>query len=29
VMGFEEYLENADVNRERDEMYHGHADLNL
>ncbi|MDA8430913.1 MAG: ATP-binding cassette domain-containing protein [Geobacteraceae bacterium] len=29
VMGFEEYLENSDVNRERDEMYHGHADLNL
>jgi len=29
VMGFEEYLENADVNRERDEMYHGHAELNL
>jgi len=29
VMGFEEYLENADVNRERDELYHGHADLNL
>jgi ATPase subunit of ABC transporter with duplicated ATPase domains len=29
VMGFEEYLENADVNRERDELYHGHAELNL
>jgi ATPase subunit of ABC transporter with duplicated ATPase domains len=29
IMGFEEYLENADVNRERDEMYHGHAELNL
>ena len=29
VMGFEEYLENVDVNRERDERYHGHADLNL
>jgi len=29
VMGFEEYLENADVNRERDEFYHGHAELAL
>jgi ATPase subunit of ABC transporter with duplicated ATPase domains len=29
VMGFEEYLENADVNRERDELYHGHADPSL
>lgn len=29
VMGFEEYLENADVNRERDELYHGHAELRL
>jgi len=29
VMGFEEYLESEDVNRERDEMYHGHADLSL
>jgi ATPase subunit of ABC transporter with duplicated ATPase domains len=29
VMGFEEYLEDADVNRERDELYHGHADLSL
>ncbi|HIJ94664.1 MAG TPA: ATP-binding cassette domain-containing protein [Desulfuromonadales bacterium] len=29
VMGFEEYLENEDVNRERDKMYHGHADLSL
>jgi ATPase subunit of ABC transporter with duplicated ATPase domains len=29
VMGFEEYLESEDVNRERDELYHGHADLTL
>ncbi len=29
VMGFEEYLEDADVGRERDELYHGHADLTL
>jgi ATPase subunit of ABC transporter with duplicated ATPase domains len=29
TMGFEEYLENADVSRERDELYHGHAELNL
>jgi ATPase subunit of ABC transporter with duplicated ATPase domains len=29
VMGFEEYLENADVSRERDELYHGHAELSL
>jgi len=28
-MGFEEYLENADVSRERDELYHGHAELSL
>ena len=27
--GFEEYLENEDVSRERDEMYRGHADLSL
>ena len=27
--GFEEYLENEDVARERDEMFHGHADLSL
>ncbi len=29
VTGFEEYLENEDVLRERDEMFHGHADLSL
>ncbi len=29
TMGFEEYLESADVSRERDELYHGHADLSL
>lgn len=29
TMGFEEYLESEDVSRERDEMYHGHADLSL
>jgi ATPase subunit of ABC transporter with duplicated ATPase domains len=29
TMGFEEYLENADVSRERDELYHGHAELSL
>ncbi|MHB8122829.1 MAG: ABC-F family ATP-binding cassette domain-containing protein [Desulfuromonadaceae bacterium] len=29
TMGFEEYMENEDVSRERDELYHGHADLNL
>lgn len=29
VMGFEEYLENADVARERDELYHGHAEFSL
>ena len=29
VMNFEEYLESADVDRERDELYHGHAELNL
>jgi ATPase subunit of ABC transporter with duplicated ATPase domains len=29
IMGFEEYLESADVNRERDELYHGHAELSL
>ncbi len=29
VTGFEEYLENEDVSRERDEMYRGHADLSL
>jgi len=29
VTGFEEYLQNEDVSRERDEMYRGHADLSL
>jgi ATPase subunit of ABC transporter with duplicated ATPase domains len=29
VMGFEEYLEDAEVSRERDELYHGHAELRL
>ncbi|OGU13733.1 MAG: ABC transporter ATP-binding protein [Geobacteraceae bacterium GWC2_53_11] len=29
TMGFEEYLESEDVSRERDELYHGHADLSL
>jgi len=29
TMGFEEYMESEDVSRERDELYHGHADLNL
>jgi ATPase subunit of ABC transporter with duplicated ATPase domains len=29
VMGFEEYLEDVEVARERDEFYHGHADLTL
>jgi ATPase subunit of ABC transporter with duplicated ATPase domains len=29
VMGFEDYLENEDVKRERDEMFDGHADLTL
>ncbi|MDD2542637.1 MAG: ATP-binding cassette domain-containing protein [Desulfuromonadaceae bacterium] len=29
TMGFEEFLESADVSRERDELYHGHADLSL
>jgi ATPase subunit of ABC transporter with duplicated ATPase domains len=29
VMGFEEYLESEDVARERDEYYHGHAELTL
>ena len=28
-MGFEEYLESEDVSRERDELYHGHANLSL
>nr|WP_304598739.1 ATP-binding cassette domain-containing protein [Geobacter sp. FeAm09] len=29
VMAFDEYLESDDVNRERDELYHGHAELTL
>lgn len=29
VMGFEEYLEDADVSGERDELYNGHAELTL
>ncbi len=29
TMGFEEYLENEEVSRERDALYHGHADLSL
>jgi len=29
VMPFDEYLESEDVNVERDELYHGHADLTL
>ncbi len=29
VMGFDEYLENADVARERDALYHGHGELRL
>jgi ATPase subunit of ABC transporter with duplicated ATPase domains len=29
IMGFEEYLEDTDVSRERDELYHGHAELKL
>ncbi|GFE60948.1 ABC-F family ATP-binding cassette domain-containing protein [Geobacter sp. AOG2] len=29
VMGFDEYLESDDVIRERDELYHGHAELTL
>jgi ATPase subunit of ABC transporter with duplicated ATPase domains len=29
VMGFEEYLEDTEVSRERDVLYHGHADLTL
>ncbi|HEY5974896.1 MAG TPA: ABC transporter ATP-binding protein, partial [Geobacteraceae bacterium] len=28
-MPFDEYLESDDVNRERDELYHGHAELTL
>jgi ATPase subunit of ABC transporter with duplicated ATPase domains len=29
VMPFDEYLENEEVNAERDELYHGHAELTL
>ncbi|HZV81518.1 MAG TPA: ATP-binding cassette domain-containing protein [Geobacteraceae bacterium] len=29
VMNFDEYLESEDVNRERDELYHGHAEPTL
>jgi len=29
VTSFDEYLESEDVNRERDELYHGHAELTL
>jgi ATPase subunit of ABC transporter with duplicated ATPase domains len=29
VMGFEDYLENEDVSRERDRLCHGHRDLTL
>ena len=29
VMGFDEYLESEDVARERDALYHGHAELTL
>ncbi|KAB0663632.1 ATP-binding cassette domain-containing protein [Oryzomonas japonica] len=29
VMAFDEYLESEDVVRERDELYHGHAELSL
>ena len=29
VMAFDEYLESEDVSRERDELYHGHAELTL
>ncbi len=29
TMGFEEYLEDPDVARERDDFYHGHAELQL
>ncbi|MDD2851285.1 MAG: ATP-binding cassette domain-containing protein [Desulfuromonadaceae bacterium] len=29
TMGFEEYLESEDVSKERDELYHGHAELSL
>jgi ATPase subunit of ABC transporter with duplicated ATPase domains len=29
VMNFDEYLESADVSTERDQLYHGHAELTL
>jgi hypothetical protein len=29
VTAFDEYLESEDVTRERDELYHGHAELTL
>ncbi|NVN88965.1 MAG: ATP-binding cassette domain-containing protein [Desulfuromonadales bacterium] len=29
VMGFDEYLEDADVSQERERLYHGHAELTL
>ena len=29
TMGFEDYLESEDVSKERDELYHGHAELSL
>jgi len=29
VMQFDEYLESEDVSRERDALYHGHAELTL
>ncbi len=29
TMGFEDYLESEDVSKERDVLYHGHADLSL
>ncbi|HEY3307991.1 MAG TPA: ATP-binding cassette domain-containing protein [Desulfuromonadaceae bacterium] len=29
VMGFDEYLESEDVSKERDQLYHGHAELSL
>ncbi len=29
TMGFEDYLESEDVSKERDEFYHGHAELSL
>jgi len=29
TMGFEDYLESADVAQERDQLCHGHSDLTL